>query len=465
MINKSLSADLKEIKPYVLAWIAQGGVSSNLGILNVIEFGAVGDGVNDDTTAIQAAITACPQNGMVYLPPGTYHTTAALTISTDFVTLCGSGMAVISLVGSGNVLTVTGNDCLIENLYLTSDHANAGHGLSVSGGYDLRLKRVYIAGVQYHALYLLNSWNVLATDCLFASDNSDSGYAGIYLDSQSNAVTFLRCRCQHGNNIGADVVHGAGVNFDGCTIEGSSTGIGIRTDDAHSVNIRGCYFEAQLVGIQVGNANKTLVCNISGCYWYVTVANGIGVKVVACYACDVRGNSFYGTVPSGSTGIYVDGSTVLAVNIKVENDNIFPGVASEVTDAAKRAVNWIGPLLTQRRIAFSSAVPQDGGLWSRGSLVLNSNAASGQPIGWLCTFTSYAVKESWVTGHAYTAGDFICGYTTFNLYRAENGATAGATEPTHTSGTVSDGAVNWKWVAYAGGYSGLATFVSIGNLP
>jgi polygalacturonase len=41
--------------------------------LNVLDFGAVGDGVTDDSVAIQAAINAIPAiGGEVYFPGGTY---------------------------------------------------------------------------------------------------------------------------------------------------------------------------------------------------------------------------------------------------------------------------------------------------------------------------------------------------------------------------------------------------------
>ena len=40
--------------------------------LDVRRFGAVGDGVHDDTAAIQAAINCCPENGRVLIPAGTY---------------------------------------------------------------------------------------------------------------------------------------------------------------------------------------------------------------------------------------------------------------------------------------------------------------------------------------------------------------------------------------------------------
>ena len=42
------------------------------GCLSVKDFGAVGDGVTDDTAAIQNTIFACPANGRVLVPAGTY---------------------------------------------------------------------------------------------------------------------------------------------------------------------------------------------------------------------------------------------------------------------------------------------------------------------------------------------------------------------------------------------------------
>ncbi|MBZ6175606.1 hypothetical protein KVH24_23065 [Streptomyces olivaceus] len=66
-----------------------GGPGTALGWLNVLDFGAQGDNVTDDTAAIQAALDACPMGGIVYLPAGAYRTSAPLTIP-PAVTLMGT---------------------------------------------------------------------------------------------------------------------------------------------------------------------------------------------------------------------------------------------------------------------------------------------------------------------------------------------------------------------------------------
>lgn len=52
--------------------------------VNVKDFGAIGDGVADDTAAIQAAFDAVGTNGEVYFPAGTYKTSSAINATCSF---------------------------------------------------------------------------------------------------------------------------------------------------------------------------------------------------------------------------------------------------------------------------------------------------------------------------------------------------------------------------------------------
>jgi len=97
------------------------------GIVSVLQFGAVGDGVTDDTGAIQAAIDSLGVvGGVVEIPPGTYKISNTLNIS-SYVCLRGAGAVASTLLtnnGTADVVYINavGNSpgCTIENLFFNS---------------------------------------------------------------------------------------------------------------------------------------------------------------------------------------------------------------------------------------------------------------------------------------------------------------------------------------------------------
>lgn len=81
-----------------LKWAAGGATDANAVhhgdmVINIKDYGAVGDGTTDDTTAIQNAVNAAStaNGGTVWFPAGTYKTTAAISISGSNVALEGAG--------------------------------------------------------------------------------------------------------------------------------------------------------------------------------------------------------------------------------------------------------------------------------------------------------------------------------------------------------------------------------------
>jgi len=74
------------VEPFVTRWgDTSGSGGSDRGVMG---FGAVGDGITDDTAAIQLALN---QGGAVYFPPGAYLITAPLRIEYDGMFLYGRG--------------------------------------------------------------------------------------------------------------------------------------------------------------------------------------------------------------------------------------------------------------------------------------------------------------------------------------------------------------------------------------
>lgn len=67
--------------------------SANFPYYNVRDYGAVGNGVADDTSAIQATINAAvaASGGVVFVPAGTYILTSGLSVAGVFVALLGVG--------------------------------------------------------------------------------------------------------------------------------------------------------------------------------------------------------------------------------------------------------------------------------------------------------------------------------------------------------------------------------------
>ena len=62
-----------------------GGIPNYAVSVNVMDYGAVGDGVADDTQAIKNAIAAAPVGTAVYIPPGIYKTTSKIKITKSIV--------------------------------------------------------------------------------------------------------------------------------------------------------------------------------------------------------------------------------------------------------------------------------------------------------------------------------------------------------------------------------------------
>ena len=162
--------------------LTAGTGASSLGWLNVkTDYGAVGDGTTNDTTAIQNAITAARTgNKTVYFPAGTYLVTG-LTV-TGAVRLLGDGPEASTIYSTSNAvivdMTADGTDFFggrIENLKIK--------GSTSAGSSQIGLKWDHgSGGMRFHAR------NLIIQDC------GDHGfYWGLAFSSVAENIRITEC--------------------------------------------------------------------------------------------------------------------------------------------------------------------------------------------------------------------------------------------------------------------------------
>lgn len=131
---------------------AVGGVFFNV---QASTYGAAGNGVADDTTACQAAITACAAagGGIVWFPEGTYRTTATLSLP-DKVSLWGPGAHCTTITidhATTHCLAYAGATTRVwqelVGLRLLASQANTGMHVVVLDGTLLRMSGCDVGSV------------------------------------------------------------------------------------------------------------------------------------------------------------------------------------------------------------------------------------------------------------------------------------------------------------------------------
>lgn len=178
-------------------------------VLNVKDHGAVGDGVTDDTAAIQAALDDATGQA-IYFPSGTYKTTAALTLDlgtgTEGVAIYGDGARSIIKAAHtvGAILTVRdGRDVTIRDLTITGAEAGTrdsdNYGLVVTSITGLVVTRVTIEETAAAGMMLYDCHFGAVTDCHVRNNLAD----GIHLTLSTTDVVVKGNRLE---NTGDDAI-------------------------------------------------------------------------------------------------------------------------------------------------------------------------------------------------------------------------------------------------------------------
>lgn len=267
-------------------------------IINVKNYGAVGDGIKDDTSAIASAVSNCPYNGTVYFPMGTYIVQDILCKSN--ITVLGEGAGTIIKLKDN--MTTPNQNCIsinsvsnvtIKNIALDGNRTNnksiannadgGWNGIHINGSTDILVENVISHSNGYHGCIIVNASNIEIRNSKFY----DNGYRPIHGHSTVYNVKIHNCECYENGN-----------GFEGETGGGSSLGNGLDAvfffDDVKKLSIEKCYIHDphSMACIQVGGnlsgnglpsndiviQNNRLESENSGVY---------GVQVMGCGISDV----------------------------------------------------------------------------------------------------------------------------------------------------------------------------------
>jgi hypothetical protein len=190
-------------------------------------YGAQGDGLTEDTDAINAAIDAIPTSGgTLYFPPGVYLVDwSAVTIDKSNLTVLGAPGAVLKLMPDFNYISQTFrivggteiSDIKIIGMTFDGNWANRGVGEPVDS-------------TQAHAIYVKNVRRLWIENC-YIHDVMGDGICIDPGDAESSEIFIRNNVINHVMRNGISVVAGYKVLIDGNVIDGFNTdGIDLEPD-------------------------------------------------------------------------------------------------------------------------------------------------------------------------------------------------------------------------------------------
>lgn len=310
-------------------------------LVNVLDYGAVGDGLTDDSTALTLAIASLPNHGgTIFFPAGDYVLSSAFLIEPavgrDFVSNLhfkgvgghhtDLGTRIQLNGGTGSVAGMTLKSAVqmsfedINFIGATSALAlvkiQANGPIPAYSSFNIEFNRCrFAAATPINALVWVNNCsNITFNNCFFqgaqiavqvGSISTDAENVGTFSTGTADAILFIQCF------LAGDVVNYRcrGSSYDSCTFDANAvlTPVGSKMYAAgqqlvRGLNIQNCWFgygNNTDYAITLGSAgyDLTAINNFFSTYEKAIYLDGIGVS-------HIEGNEF-ALNSSGAAAIYM----------------------------------------------------------------------------------------------------------------------------------------------------------------
>ena len=364
--------------------------SGTIHVINVRDFGAVGDAVHDDTAAFQAAIENFQSNKTpIYVPNGEYRITASLHLDTTKarrLQMFGENIYATILRSEANTLfdfempdDTTTQESYIRNMTLFNVNAE---------GVCLKFKRAQkwvlenLIFRRFTSSIIANhAWTFTVRNCVFGQNDAASP-SNVRLLEQANSWLFDSCdfalpldNTKQGSNV-VILYSGATTKFVKCNFEGQR-GITINPVNSvrYNIDVDTCYFEWM--------NGECIYCEGSDS------AHTEGLSVRNCYLNNNEGATRQSAMNLG----YIKGLCIIGNTAVRYNDALIYSGQGNISGASIIEANVIDRSKMSLLKGISLHAYENGttapmaGNHTTAEVVYNNSPASGSPIGWVCIAT------------------------------------------------------------------------------